>query len=274
MSRKRSAEKEEKSVNIEVKFEKKIDESRKRRRNSDENPENISFPEEESLKNDLSTEISPDYKKIPSRDSKGRLFFEDFPAFRPNLTPEEVLRLGSFGGTYFRPIYSAVTKKRYGSEVWKELPPSWLKGLDVKLQVANPVYDKNQNKYKVKSGASLEEWEGSNWIKDCDPYGWFQWYCRFYQGRRCADDERQVSRGLSLFGPTGRWLRNLSNKIVASVEAGGMIAPGNPGYPGKKTLESEVENYSISPVIRQTLQHWGYKISLHDFKKPRPFKTE
>jgi hypothetical protein len=56
---------------------------------------------------------------------------------------------GSFGGTYFRPIYSSVTKKDYGDEVWKELPSSWLEGLNIDKQVASPVYRVGQNRYKV-----------------------------------------------------------------------------------------------------------------------------
>ena len=49
------------------------------------------------------------------------------------------------------------------------------------LQVASPNYDKTVNKFKVKCGTSLESWEESGWIVSQDPYGWFQWYCRFYQ---------------------------------------------------------------------------------------------
>ena len=47
--------------------------------------------------------------------------------------------------------------------------------------MASPTYNKDVNKYKVKCGASLETWEKSGWIREQDPYGWFQWYCRFYQ---------------------------------------------------------------------------------------------
>jgi len=44
-------------------------------------------------------------------------------------------------------------------------------------------------------------WEGSGWISDIDPYGWFQWYCRFYMGRRSTDDDRQIARGMGVMGP-------------------------------------------------------------------------
>lgn len=143
--------------------------------------------------------VYPERKPLPKRDSSTReLLFQDFPKFRPNMTPKEVLQAGSFGGTYFRPIRSAVTKKIYGDEVWKELPSDWLDGLDVQKQVASPIYDSDVNKWHVKCGNELSEWEEKGWITSIDPYGWFQWYCRFYQGRRSSDDERQVSRGLGV----------------------------------------------------------------------------
>ena len=115
---------------------------------------------------------------VPTKNKKGRLVFEDHPEFSPNLTPKEVLQMGSFGGTYFRPIYSSVTKQKYGKEVWQELPSDWLKGLDIRTRVSSSLYDASRNKYKVKCGASLEEWENSGWMNKQDPYGWFQWYCR------------------------------------------------------------------------------------------------
>ena len=209
------------------------------------------------LQSGIKTEIDLELAPPPTRDANGRFSFKDFPNFHPNLSPKEVLQMGSFGGTYFRPIFSDVTKKQYGEEVWKELPADWLRGLNIKKQVASPKYDLSVNRYKAKSGASLEEWESSGWMRDCDPYGWFQWYCRFFQGRRCADDERQISRGNKCFGPTGRWKTNLCNKIAASAEAGKSKG---------RTLASEIENYAISPMIRQTLQHWGYRVTEKDFK--------
>lgn len=105
------------------------------------------------------------------------LVFPDFPTFRPNLTPKEVLQLGSFGGTYFRPIKSGVTSLSY-KDVWKELPADWLVGLDIKKMVSSSVYDKSKNTYGVDCGGDLHMWESSGWITEVDPYGWFQWYCR------------------------------------------------------------------------------------------------
>ena len=68
--------------------------------------------------------------------------------------------------------------------------------------------------HQVKCGASLEEWESSGWMHKQDPYGWFQWYCRFYQGRRTKDDVRQVGRWSKCAGPKGRWKNNLISKCA------------------------------------------------------------
>ena len=70
------------------------------------------------------------------------------------------------------------------------------------------------NTYGVTCGGGLDMWERNGWIADCDPYGWFQWYCRFYLGRRCSDDERQIQRGNGVMGPRGRWRNNLTNKVA------------------------------------------------------------
>ena len=171
--------------------------------------------------------------------------FKDFPDFKPNLTPHQVLKLGSFGGTYFRPIYSSVTKKHYKShDVIKEYPKSWFKGIDIEKMVISPKYDKKVNKYKVKCGSSLESWESSGWIDKQDPYGWFQWYTRYCTGRRTNDDERQIGRWLKLAGPKGRFRRTLMNKIIK-----------------KNTTHND---FTVSPVIRQVLLHWGYQLTKKD----------
>jgi hypothetical protein len=79
--------------------------------------------EEEEVEKEGPVEIFKTTASLPNRDkNNGDLVFPDFPEFRPNLTPEEVLNMGSFGGTYFRPIRSKVTKKTYGDEV------GWLVG--------------------------------------------------------------------------------------------------------------------------------------------------
>ena len=173
--------------------------------------------------------------------------FKDYPEFKPNLTPKQVFKLGSFGGTYFRDIKSDVTGKSYkGKTVIKKYPPDWFKGIDIEKKVISSEYDKKVNKYNAKCGSSLENWEKSGWIMKQDPYGWFQWYCHFYMGRRTKDDKRQIDRWLKLTGPNGRFRRNLMNKVIKS---------------GKSFNDP-----SVSPVIRQVLQHWGYKLTLSDLK--------
>ncbi|XP_064618139.1 uncharacterized protein LOC135482197 [Liolophura sinensis] len=183
---------------------------------------------------------------LPTRNKQGKLVFDDWLEFQPVLTPKEVLQAGSFGGTYFRPIQSGITGKKYDSKVWKELPRDWLDRLNVPKQVCSSSYDENVNKYKVKCGGSLQMWEESGWIHKQDPYGWFQWYCRFYQGRRTADDERQIGRWLRCAGNKGRWRNNLISKCVKS--------------------DRNFNDTSVSPVVRQTLQHWAYTLTEADFK--------
>lgn len=84
------------------------------------------------------------------------------------------------------------------------------------------------------------------WIRSIDPRGWMQWYCRFYQGRRTPDDERQIRRYLSAVGPRGRFKTSLVKKIAG---AGGADSWDDP---------------DIAPILRQTLQHWGVRITRED----------
>jgi hypothetical protein len=128
-------------------------------------------------------------RPLPTRSADGTLHFADFPEFRPNLTPKEVLQMGSFGGTYFRPMVSRVNGQRY-SQAWREFPPDWFEGLDISTQVASPDYRAEVNCYRVACSGDLKEWEDAGWVTNIDPYGYFQWYCRFYLGRRCTDDHR------------------------------------------------------------------------------------
>jgi len=163
--------------------------------------------------------------------------------FHPNRTPEEILRAGSFGGTYFRPIVSAVTNISYNaSDVLNDsVDPKWIEGLDKKTMLTSSTYRASVNKFGVKCGGSLGMWESSGWISDADPYGWFQWYCRFYQGRRCSDDVRQIQRWAKSAGPKGRFRSQICNKILAA--------------------NTTPDDTRISPVIRQTLLHWGLEIT-------------
>ena len=193
-------------------------------------------------------EVLDERQPLPTRNKHGELVFRDYPEFRPNLTPAEVLRLGSFGGTYFRPITSGVTGERYTTkQVLAEFPKEWFDGLDVKSQLGSKTYDKHVNRYGVKCGGSLDMWESSGWISSIDPYGWFQWYCRFYLGRRSTDDERQIKRGLGVCGVKGRF----RNQLIGKCARGG----------------TSFDDERISPVIRQALQHWGYVLTKRDADK-------
>ena len=183
---------------------------------------------------------------LPTRSHDNVFSFKSHPTFKPNVSPEEVLRAGSFGGTYFRTIASGVTGKVH-AEAYLELPKEWLTGLNVSKVISSPRYDVKVNKYKVKSGQDLREWESSDWIKQQDPFGFFQWYCRFFQGRRTDDDERQVARWCACAGEKGRWKANLAHKVAAS---------------GK-----DVDDPTVSPVVRQTLLHWGYRLTLDDLNE-------
>ncbi|KAL3758651.1 hypothetical protein ACHAWU_005237 [Discostella pseudostelligera] len=174
--------------------------------------------------------------------------------FHPNRTPAEVLRAGSFGGTYFRPIISAVTNIKYTSSsvLDNTVLPEWIADLDKSTMLTSSTYRPQVNKYGVKCGGSLGMWESSGWISDSDPYGWFQWYCRFYSGRRCSDDARQISRWMKSAGVKGRFRSQICNKIIAA--------------------GARAEDARISPVIRQTLLHWGLEITEHVLEMHRKRK--
>jgi hypothetical protein len=183
---------------------------------------------------------------MPKRNNNNEIIFKDFPEFTPNLSPRDIFLAGSFGGTYWRPIYSTITNKKY-KDIHKKYPMSWWKGIpENNLTNSWNDYDKSINKYGVKVGTTLKFWEDSGWITKYHPYGWVEWYCDFYYGKRCNDDERQIKRWQSVTGPNGRfklWLISMIHK--------------------KKT---KYNDYSISPKIRQTLLHWGYELTIKDCK--------
>ncbi len=181
----------------------------------------------------------------PSRSSDGKIHFLDYPGFCPNLTPREIFRLGSFGGTYWRPIKSMYYKrtlrnkhKVYPSSWWANIPESFL---------SHSSCDINVNKYKVRVGTSLDYWEEKGWVNPSHPYGWVQWYCDFYSGKRSSDDKRQIDRWSKIAGPKGRFFRYLVTLV--------------------KDKGGEWNDESISPKIRQTLQHWAYTLNKKDFEK-------
>ena len=103
---------------------------------------------------------------------------EFYKIFKPQLTPKKMLELGVFGGAYFSD----------GSI--KEFPKSWF----VKAKISK-IFDVNLNRFKIESGLSRKEWIDKGWIFKEDPLGWFQWYCRYTNGRRIPHiDEIQIKR--------------------------------------------------------------------------------
>ena len=101
-------------------------------------------------------------------------------AFKPQLTPAEMLELGVFGGVYLRDCNN-------------EFPIEWFK--DAKF--APEGSDKHiaeLNYFGVNASQPLSVWLAKGWIHPDDPRGWFQWYCRYYMGRRHVDDARQIKR--------------------------------------------------------------------------------
>ena len=99
------------------------------------------------------------------------------PDFKPELTPGEMLELGIFGG-----YYSSVNKK--------EFPIEWF----AKAKLSPDGKDISLNYFEVDASQPLSVWQKKGWIHPQDPQGWFQWYCRYYLGRRTLDDERQIKR--------------------------------------------------------------------------------
>jgi hypothetical protein len=183
--------------------------------------------------------------KSKTKKRKNKRIIYEYPNFTPNLTPQEMFEAGSFGGTYWRPIYSGVLKKKLKPPL-NDYPKSWWKNIPMENLVSEE-YDKNKNKYKVKVGTSLEFWESKKWIKPVHPYGWVQWYCDFYIGKRSDDDERQIKRWQGIAGPRGRFMRFLVTQILKN--------------------KTDYNDESVSPKIRQVLQHWGYKLTKRDFDK-------
>jgi hypothetical protein len=97
--------------------------------------------------------------------------------FRPQLTPAQMLSLGVFGGKYM-------------TDCTAEFPAEWFK----KAKLSPSGHDSNLNFFGVKASKPLSYWVEKGWIHEDDPRGWFQWYCRYYSGRRHPDDERQITR--------------------------------------------------------------------------------
>ena len=139
----------------------------------------------------------------------GRNFAADFT---PDLTPRQMLRLGVFGGKYM-------------TDCRKEFPASWF----AKARLCAERHDPRLNCFGVNASQPLAVWRARNWLRPQDPRGWFQWYCRYYMGRRGPDDARQIAR----------W------KAIAR-HAGAIRKNCEPG------------DLECRPRQRQALLHWAY----------------
>lgn len=144
------------------------------------------------------------------REPEGKNFDSEFT---PLLTPQEMLELGVFGGEYF-------------ADKPSDLPTEWLQ--KAKL---SKTYNKDLNYFGVKASQPRQVWLDKGWIREeYDPRGWFQWYCRYYMGRRTPEyDAWQI----------GRW-KNLRRHIAQLQKA------------------CPIGELNCRPVQRQALLHWAY----------------
>ena len=100
------------------------------------------------------------------------------PDFKPELTPKQMLELGVFGGVYMR-------------DCQKEFPDDWFEN----ARLAEDKRDPLLNFFEINASQPLAEWRRKGWIYEDDPRGWFQWYCRYFMGRRLSEEDvRQIKR--------------------------------------------------------------------------------
>lgn len=134
------------------------------------------------------------------------------PAFKPDLTPKEILALGAFGGKYM-------------TDCKEEFPKDWF----THAKLNSEKHDATINCFGVNASQPLSVWRSKGWIWKDDPRGWFQWYCRYYMGRRCEDDARQIKRWRAMT----RHVAQIRNKC-------------------------RVGDVSCNTKQRQALLHWAY----------------
>jgi hypothetical protein len=117
---------------------------------------------------------------------------ENFHAdFKPELTPKQLLAMGVFGGKYM-------------TDCRDEFPEEWFK----KAKLSPRRRDPELNFFGVDASKPLSYWREKGWVWPNDPRGWFQWYCRYYRGRRCEDDARQVARWKNMTRHIGQIRKN------------------------------------------------------------------
>ncbi len=121
---------------------------------------------------------------------------KDHAKFKPVYTPKQMLKMGVFEGQYLDPRSH-------------EFPQSWFRG---KISKNGP--DPSLNQFKIKSRQPLSVWLDKGWIDPQDPRGWFEWYCRFWMGRRTADDTRQINRWSSFSRHAGQIKKNCPGDLT------------------------------------------------------------
>ena len=99
------------------------------------------------------------------------------PEFSPPVTPKQMLKMGVFGGKYM-------------TDCRDEFPDDWY----IRAKLCHERHDTALNFFGINASQPLSVWRQKGWIYHEDPRGWFQWYCRYFMGRRCPDDERQIKR--------------------------------------------------------------------------------
>lgn len=135
------------------------------------------------------------------------------PRFKPQLTPKEMLTLGVFGGKYM-------------TDCKNEFPIDWFEN----AKLCHDFHDAKLNFFKVNASQSLSVWRKKGWIYEDDPRGWFQWYCRYYMGRRIGfEDDRQIKRWISVKRHMAQLVKNCTP-----------------------------EDWSCRRKQRQALLHWTY----------------
>lgn len=133
--------------------------------------------------------------------------------FKPDLTPEQMLELGVFGGRYMRDCVG-------------EFPANWFKTAKLAVDKSDPTL----NYFGVAASQPLSVWRQKGWIYPEDPRGWFQWYCRYYMGRRLyGEDDRQIKRWKAMTRHIGQVRANCS-----------------------------MGDQNCRPRQRQALLHWAY----------------
>ena len=140
------------------------------------------------------------------------------PRFKPELTPKQMLALGVFGGVYLR-------------DGAKEFPKDWFK--EARFQKKGSFeHDPKINLFAVNASQSLSVWRKKGWIHPQDPKGWFEWYCRYYVGRRSEDDERQIKRWIAI----RRHITQIKKNVYPET---GIVAEdkGRPCCTGRMTVE-------------------------------------